>query len=88
MRHRVREQGQRCTVGLQSERRRRHNDGGIPERVDARPPDPPIEIPPLINVRRMYISRVDVEECGPTKGCPGCQKVTRGTVLSCFVATQ
>ena len=41
------------------------NDGGIPERVDARPPDPPIEIPPRINVRRMYIRRVDVEKCGP-----------------------
>ena len=43
------------------------NDGGIPERVDARPPDPPIEIPPRINVRRMYIRRMDVEKCGPTK---------------------
>ena len=32
------------------------NDGGLLERVDARPPDPPIEIPPRINVRRMYIS--------------------------------
>ena len=58
------------------------NDGGIPERVD-----PPIEIPPRINVRRMYIGRMDVEKYGPTKGCPGCQKVTRGTVPSCIVAT-
>ena len=41
------------------------NDGRILERVDARPPDPPIEIPPRINVRRMYIRRVDVEKYGP-----------------------
>ena len=43
------------------------NDGGFPERADARPPDPPIEIPTRINVRRMYIRRMDVEKCGPTK---------------------
>ena len=60
------------------------NDAGIPERVE---PDPPIEIPPRINVRRMYIRRMDVEKCCPTKGCPGCQKVMRGTVPSCIVAT-
>ena len=53
------------------------NDGGITERVDARPPHSPIEIPFRINV-----SRVDVEKFGPTKRCPGCQKVTRGTVPS------
>ena len=47
------------------------NDGGIPEGVDARPPDPPIEIPPRISVRRMYIRRVDVEKYGPTQGCAG-----------------
>ena len=47
------------------------NDGGTLERADARPPDPPVEIPPRINV----------------KGCPGCQKVTRGTVPSWIVAT-
>ena len=41
------------------------NDGGIRERVDARPSDLPIEIPPRINVRRMYIRRVDVEKYGP-----------------------
>ena len=63
------------------------NDGGIPERVDARPPDRAIEIPPRINVRRMYIRRMDVEKYGPTKGCPGCQKVTRRTVPPCIVAT-
>ena len=64
------------------------NEGGIPERVDARPPDPPIEIPPRVNVRRMYIRKVDDEKYGPTKGCPGCQKVRRGTVPSRIVATQ
>ena len=63
------------------------NDGGITERVDARPPDPPIELPPRINVGSMYIRRVNVEKCGPAKWCPGCQKVTRGTVPSCIVAT-
>ena len=50
---------------------------GIPERTDARPPNPLIEIPSRINVRRMHIRRCDVEKYGPTKGCPGCQKVTR-----------
>ena len=63
------------------------NDGGIPERADARPPDPPIDTPPRMNVRRMYIRRMDVEKYGPTKGFPHCQKVTRGTVPSCIVAT-
>ena len=57
------------------------NDGGTSERVDARPPDPPIEIPPRINVRRMCVRRVDVEKYGPTKGCPDCQ------MPSCIVAT-
>ena len=32
-------------------------DGGIPGRVDARPPDQPIEIPPLVNARRIHIRR-------------------------------
>ena len=47
------------------------NDGGFREGVDARPPDPPIEIPPRINVRRKYVRRVDVEKYGPTQGCAG-----------------
>ena len=64
------------------------NGGGIPERVDARPPDPPIEIPSRINMRRVYIGRVDVEKYGPEKGCPGCQRVTRRSVPSCIVATR
>ena len=38
-------------------------------------------------MRRMCIRRVDVEKHGPTKGCPGLQKATRGTVPSCIVAT-
>ena len=63
------------------------HDGGIPDRAGARPPDPPIEIPSRINVRRMYIRRVDVEKYGPTIGCPGCHKVSRGTVPSCIAAT-
>ena len=54
------------------------DDGGIPERVDARPPDPPLEIPSRISVRRMYIRKTDVEKYSPTEGCPGCQQVARG----------
>ena len=53
------------------------NDGGILERADARPPDPQIEIPPSINVMRMFLRKVDVEKYDPTNG-PGCQSVTRG----------
>ena len=53
------------------------NDGGIPERADARSPDPPIEIPSRINVRDVYSRRVDVQKDGPTKGCPSCQEVMR-----------
>ena len=36
----------------------------------------------------MYIRRADVEKYGPTTRRPGCQKVTRGTVTTCTVATQ
>ena len=47
MGHGIHEQGQRCTVGLQGQRRRDDiNDCGIPERADARPPDSQIEMPP------------------------------------------
>ena len=63
------------------------NDGGILERVDPRPPDPPIEIPPRVNVRGMYIRRMDVEKYAPTKACAGCQKVPRRIAPSCIVAT-
>ena len=35
------------------------NDGDIPERAEGRLPEPPIEIPPLVNVRRLYIRRVE-----------------------------
>ena len=38
------------------------NDGGNPERADPRPPNPPIDIPSRINVRRMYIGTEDVEK--------------------------
>ena len=50
------------------------NDGDFPQRVNARPPDQPIEIPPRINVRRMYIRRMDVE-C--TMRRKGVQAVTK-----------
>ena len=63
------------------------NDDGILERADARPPHPPVEIPCRFNVRRMYIRSVHVQKFGPTKGCPGCQKVVRGTVSLCIAAT-
>ena len=63
------------------------NDDGILERVDARPPDPSIEIPSRINVRRMCIRKMDVDKNGLTKGCPSCHKVTWGTVPSCIMAT-
>ena len=33
-------------------------------------PDPVIEIPHRVNVRKMKIRRVDVDMYGPTKGCP------------------
>ena len=51
------------------------NDGGIPEGVDARPPDPPIEIPPRINVRRMDVEkarRKGVQDVRKSRGelCP------------------
>ena len=32
-------------------------DGGIPERAGARPPDPPVEIPSRLSLRRMYTHR-------------------------------
>ena len=51
----------------------------VSHRVDGRPPDPPIEVPPRFNVRIMYTRRLDVQKFGPAKGCPGCQKVTRRT---------
>ena len=50
------------------------NDGGIPERADAHPPDPTVEIPPRNNERRMCTRRVDAEKYSPTKGCADCQK--------------
>ena len=41
------------------------NDGGTPERVDAPSPDPSIELPSPINVRRKYSRSLDVEKYGP-----------------------
>ena len=58
------------------------NDGGFPEGVDARPPDPPLEIPPRISVSRKYVRRVDVEKYGPTHGCAGFLHL--GVVCSSF----
>ena len=63
------------------------NDGGIPERADARPPDPPIDIPLRMNVRRMYIRRMDVEKYGPTTGGSHIVRKSRGELPSCIVAT-
>ena len=54
------------------------NDGGIPERADALPPDPPNDIPLRMNVRRMYIRRMDVEKYGPTKGSSHIVRKSRG----------
>ena len=58
------------------------SDGNVQERTYARPPDPSFAQPRRINVRRMTIRRKGVENHGPTRGCPGYQKVS---VLSCIV---
>ena len=42
---------------------------------------------PRNNERRMCTRGVDVEKYSPTKGCAGCQKVTRRTVPLCTVAS-
>ena len=58
----------------------------IPERTDSLPLDPPVDLPPRLRTRRMYIRRMEVEKYGPTRGCPGCEKVMSGAVPSCIAA--
>ena len=62
-------------------------EGVIPQRTDSLLPDPPMDLPPRMRTRRTYIRRVEVGKYGPTRGCPGCQKVMSGAVPSCIVAT-
>ena len=57
------------------------------EKGDPLPLDPAVDLPPRMRTRRMYIRRMEVEKCGPTRGCSGCQKVMSGAVPSCIVAT-
>ena len=47
----------------------------------------PVDLPPRMRTRRMYIRRMEVEKYGPTRGCPGCQKVMSGAVPLCIVGT-
>ena len=61
--------------------------GDIPERTDSLLLDPPVDLPPRMRTRRLFIRRMEVEKYGPTRGCPGCQKVMSGAVPSCIVAT-
>ena len=62
-------------------------EGVFPERTVSLPRDPPVDLPPRMRTRRTYIRRMEVEKYGPTRGCPGCQKVTSDAVPSCIVAT-
>ena len=62
-------------------------EGVIPEGTDSLLLDPPVNLPPRMRTRGMYIRRMVVEKYGPTTGCPGCQKVMSGAVPSCIVAT-
>ena len=56
--------------------------------ADARPPDPPIEIPLRNNVTRMYISQKwMLRSTARRKGVRAVRKSRGGTVPSCIVAT-
>ena len=59
----------------------------IPQRTDSLPLHAPVDLPPRMRTRQMYIRRMEVETYGPARGCPGCQKVMSGAVPSCIAAT-
>ena len=44
------------------------DEGAFPERLDARPLEHPVEVPPLISVGKLNIRRADAERCSPTQG--------------------
>ena len=62
-------------------------DGTIPEGTSENWPHLFVELPPTMQARRVYIRRAEVETYGPTRGCPGFQKVVSGPVPFCTTAT-
>ena len=44
------------------------DEGAFPERLDARPLEHPVEVPPRISVGKLNIRRADAERCSPTQG--------------------
>ena len=62
-------------------------DGVIPKRLDESYPALLVELPPRMRTRRMYPGRTEVQKYGPTRGCPGWQKVVNGAIPSCIAAT-